>query len=290
MKLQDSILPNYFSYISETWHPYPIYPYNFVNRNSKTLVITIGDSWTFGADIYPDDFKYKQERLNKIYGNIIASELTADFLSLGQSGTCNLYIISKIIELDKIIPTLEYEKIIIICTFTEACRSIDGYFDKTNDYVSWFNNQHFDSIDKFNSIIEYHNSLYQDTLVNLIKKYSHVELIVGTNFVEPVGMHKEISVLPKSWTQVYSEKIIKQEYTGECFIMSHWIFDKLPDIITKFKPSIDQQLLKQWMIDLINIALERKKLVSDHRYFRGISHPLASGHRVWANYILENLK
>jgi hypothetical protein len=290
MRLHDTNLVKYFSYIPEVWRTYPVYPYNFIDRNSNTLVVTIGDSWTFGADICLDDYAMSQERLDKMYGNIVASNLGADFLSLGQSGTCNLYIINKITELDTLIPQLDYTNIIIICTFTEACRTFDGPFDKHNDYVTWFSNQTFDSVDKFDSIIKYHNGLQQDSIVELAAKYQHVKVIVGTNFVDPIGMNPAITILSKSWLQVYSEQIINQEYLGHCYIMSHWVLDKLPGIITGFKPDIDRTLLLQWMCGLTESAMTRKQLVSDSCYFRGINHPLAEGHRVWADYLLEQLQ
>jgi hypothetical protein len=66
--------------------------------------------------------------------------------------------------------------------------------------------------------------------------------------------------------------------------------DKLPGIITGFKPDIDRTLLLQWMCGLTESAMTRKQLVSDSCYFRGINHPLAEGHRVWADYLLEQLQ
>lgn len=262
------------------------FPYSFISANSKTLVIVIGDSWTWGADLSENDALNIRNTDN--FGAIVSRELSADYLNLGQCGSCNLHIIERIKELSIIIPTLNYEKIWIICTYTEVARSFDGPYDKTVDYCAWFKFNNLITISAFNKLLEFHNGLFQDEIYNLEQKYPHVAIIVGNNFTDPIGMHNKITLLPKTWLQLISEQLLYKEYTSNsCYIMSHWVISKLSPIINGFDNTIDQQLLTEWLIYLINCSKNRHKLTENNVYFAGANHPKKQGHAIWANYILD---
>lgn len=265
------------------------FPYSFHSHNSKNLIIVIGDSWSWGADL--SDYDDPLIRYRDNFGTIIAKELDADFLNLGQCGSCNLHIIERIKELSIIIPNLDYEKIWIVCTFTEVARSFDGPYDNAIDYVQWFNSNKFNNNDDFNTILEFHNSLFQEVIYNLEQQHSHVEIIVGNNFTDPIGMHDKLTILPKTWLQIITEQILQNEYdTIPCYIMSHWVISKLPPVIKGFNKNIDQQAMTNWLIYLIETAKRRKEFTDDAIYFSGTGHPRQLGHRVWANYILDFIK
>jgi len=284
MKLLNDSLTNYFDFkfnMDSAGNQVSWCPYNFVDNNKKNLVITIGDSWTWGADICDGDAT--EQRLKDVFGAIIANELSADFLNLGQSGSCNFHILRRLEELDAIIPLLEYDKILIICVYTEACRSIDSEYDRKIDYIKWFKNNNFQDI------LKYHNGLFQETIVDLEKKHPHVKLVIGNNFVEPIGMDTRLNILSKNWVEVYNEQAIHGEYVRPCYVMSHWVFDKIRDFIILMYPDIDRVEFNNWMIGLIETAKDRKEFTINPTYFKGISHPLKLGHKIWANYILENL-
>jgi hypothetical protein len=286
MKLSDDRLRTSFDFMFNrniNGEESTIYPYNFVNNNKKNLVITIGDSWTWGADITNSLVDNDPQRLKQVFGALIANELSADFLNLGQSGACNLHIVQRIRELKTVIPELDYENITIICVYTEPCRSINGPYDKDINYMQWFKQNHF------RQLIAYHNNLYQSELVELSNLHSNVRLLVGNNFTDPIGMDPRLELLPKNWLEVYNDKIIRSEYITPCYVMSHWIFDNLRPFIIEFCPGINRIELDLWLIELIEIAKNRKEFTMNPKYFGGISHPLAIGHRVWADYILEQL-
>lgn len=258
------------------------FPYSFVNNNSKKLVVTIGDSWTWGADLsFNDDLAIRNK---DVYGAIIARELSADFLNLGQCGSCNLHIIERIKELHRLIPTLDYQEILIICTYTEVGRSFNSSYDSTVDYYKWFSSQTFNKIDDFNLILEYHNGLFQTAISDLAQTYPHVQIVAGNNFTDPIGTGS----LPKTWLQLITEELLEEEYTQPCYIMSHWVLDTLPTIITEFAPTINQTMLKEWMILLLDSANQRKILTNNSQYFAGVNHPRQLGHNLWAHYLLDN--
>ena len=50
-------------------------PFNFVNRHSKDLLVTLGDSWSWGYDLTVDN--NTNYRLKNVYGNQLAEKLSA---------------------------------------------------------------------------------------------------------------------------------------------------------------------------------------------------------------------
>ena len=88
MKLTTETLPLYFTVATPSNSHYTEVTncFDFVDRNSDTLVVTVGDSWTWGADLDSD------LRLQQVYGNLVSHHLSADFLNLGQSGSNNFFI------------------------------------------------------------------------------------------------------------------------------------------------------------------------------------------------------
>ena len=71
-------------------HKEHINPYNYIDRGSDTLLVTIGDSWTWGSGIndgYVDAVNSTAQqtkfRLDNLYGNIISKEKEMNWLNLG---------------------------------------------------------------------------------------------------------------------------------------------------------------------------------------------------------------
>ena len=107
-----------------------------VDRNSDTLVIAAGDSWTWGdklgkTTLTCDD---RAHRTKHVYGNIVADILEADFINLGFPGRDNMYIMNSLLD---IFPTLTrtYKKCHIIFSLTESGRELnDGFYDQQEHY------------------------------------------------------------------------------------------------------------------------------------------------------------
>ena len=118
-----------------THHTESYWPYDFVDRNSKTLYVTIGDSWTWGSSILTDyiDFsspiEQQEERKQKLYGNIITKNKNYDWLNLGCYAAGNNWIANKVFELYRLLPRLEYHKIIVHCVLTGVGRWFDTWQD-----------------------------------------------------------------------------------------------------------------------------------------------------------------
>jgi hypothetical protein len=246
----------------------------FIDNNASTLVVTVGDSWTWGADMTVNDDE--TFRLTNHYGRILSSELDSDWLNLGQGGSGNFWLGGKVKELSTIIPQLDYQHIYIICTFTEPGRAFDSLLDRHLDYISWFNNN-----SNYNDLLKFLNNYITEQILDVLTDYKNITLKIGSNFIDHIGLEKfGPALMPNTWLEtIYNKKF------NTCYMVS-------TPVIESLKRSIDlcnnKNKYLDWIIELSDAALVRRNILEDSNNFRNY-HPLAHGHRVWGKYILENI-
>lgn len=276
MKLTTSKLPEYFTIASPTNSHYKTETntFDFVDNNSDTLVVTVGESWTYGADVVEDD--NDPARLEHVYGALVAKELKADWLNLGQRGAGNFWIAERVEELSQILSKLNYQQVYVICTFTEPGRSFDSQHDRYIDYITWFKEN---TPDKF---LEFLNTECINRIKSALNTFNNVTLRIGVNFVDPCGFPNTKEFLQKSWIDLIAEK---NNFTmTPCYVSDFGVFDLRN--ARDFFP--DPVVFLTWMNDLIDKSSQRYLIIRDKRYFVNM-HPYAHDHITWANYILESL-
>jgi hypothetical protein len=270
MKLTKEILPNYFTIASPKNSHYLVKTntFDFVDCNSTTLVVTIGDSWTYGADLSNDNEEF---RINNVYGRIVSDKINTDWLNLGQSGSNNFFIAERAEEFGRIVNQLDYKKVYMICTFTEIGRSFNSHHDLYIDYIKWFDNNHIDNF------LHFLNATCVDRIKKVAQKHG-IKLIVGTNFVDAIGIDSDV-LLPIPWFRLLEIKCPIVAYAGSTGV------SRLHAVL-QFVKNNDAGY-KKWMINLINQAKYVDQTTSSQKLIN--QHPNADGHRIWANYILEHI-
>jgi hypothetical protein len=273
MKLSTDILPDYFTIASphNSHYAVPTNTFDFVDRGSKVLLVTCGDSWTWGAGL---ENKGNEFRLTHVYGNIVSDRLGADWLNLGQSGSNNFFIAERIEELSKIVPELTYDKIYLICTFTEIGRSFNSQHDMYIDYSGWFNNPE-STFDKFSEFLN--RECY--TRIKAVADKHSIELKIGSNFIDPIIFDSAV-FLPTPWFRLLDIPCPVISYSGTTGV------SRLR-AVEEFIPDSKQMLFKSWMVDLIDKSYYTDQVSYSSKLFQ--QHPYAEGHAVWAKYILENI-
>jgi hypothetical protein len=279
MKLEQDTLGQYFSLAdsSSSWHQSPTNTFDFVDRNSNTLVVTIGDSWTWGGDLSLNN-KDCQYRRDNVYGNLVAKELNADWLNLGLCAQGNFWIASMAAELASVVPSLEYQHIYVICTFTGTLRWFNTKYDQHIDYLDWFKRTAPD----FDQLPRMLNQLCVNSIINSLSSFNHVTLKIGTGFVDAIGFESlsPSQILPDPWYKLLGCNDDKLVYT--CVY-----YETISQAIEFIEPQHHAKF-KQWLIEIIDKSKQRIELISNPRDFRNY-HPLAPGHRAWAQYILKHL-
>lgn len=296
MKLTQETIKNYFSLPDKRRTQTLIgkNPYDFVSRNSNKLIITIGDSWTWGAgltkmkikELHTDKLEDDNYRLTHVYGGILSNTLQTDFLNLGESGSDNFYMANKLKELHNIIDQLDYDSVVTVCVFTEVARQFLGPDDNNVDYGSWLhNNIHQDS--DYYEFLRFINSTIADEIVPLLDK---LKVYFATNFVDPIGFEKlESNFLSKTWLKTWCESI-QESYPEPCYLVSPWIFEDLEKKIFDLCPTLDRDFFLTWANRALLSADKRANICKqDNRNFAQLLHPLSSGHSVWADYVSREI-
>ena len=259
-------------------------PFDFVSAASEVLVVTVGDSWTWGLDMTPNDDN--THRLQHHYGSVIARALSADWLNLGQGGSGNFWLYDRVQELAEIIPTLNYQHIYVICTFTETGRAVASRQD-----IDFYHFLHHNPVDQF---LPYLNQVCIDRVISALALFDNVTLRIGTNFVDYIGPHCD-AVLPQSWLELLCNQH-NVPYTESCCVVSSWVIDSLQQLIALAPDRVEYM---KFLNSLVDPAIARANLfrqVPGIKYIGDLKngsaiggHPKASGHQVWADYILKNL-
>jgi len=259
-------------------------PFDFVSATSDVLVVTVGDSWTWGCDMTPNDDN--THRLQHHYGSIIARAYSADWLNLGQGGSGNFWLYDRVREFAAMIPTLHYKHIYVICTFTETGRAVDSRLE-----IDFYHFLNHNPVDQF---LLYLNQVCVDNVISALAPFDNVTLLIGTNFVDYVGPHRN-SILPQSWLELLCNQH-SVPYTKSCCVVSSWVIDSLQQLIDL---APDRVAYIKLLDSLINPAIDRANLlrqvpgiqytVDPQRGSVNSGHPTAPGHQVWADYILKNL-
>ena len=273
-------------------------PYDFISRDSDTLLVTIGDSWTWGADLtqknnnklHIDRLEDDTYRLENVYGGILAQKLTADFLNLGESGAGNWHIAQKLEELLKISTELKYKNIIIISIFTEIGRDFNARDDIDVDYRDWLLNNitDFKSYYGFLSFINEQISKKIDTVVS--KFDDRYNIYFGTNFVDPIGYDLlEKHFLKRTWLEIICEYNNLEYVPTRCHLVFPWVIEKF-DSIFDFVPDLDRVNWLTWINEITELANKRAELCkNDGKNFNQLLHPTAANHHYFANYVINQL-
>jgi hypothetical protein len=288
MKLSIKNLDKFFTIANRENSDYFLNPTNtfdFNDNNKDLLVVTIGDSWTWGADIaenvyYTDWYKNQlgdnNFRLTHHYGRLVADEVGGDWLNLALGGSGNFWLTQKVKELAQIITNLEYKKIYVICTFTETGRWFNSIYDRYIDYWSYFKN-----LKDFDQLLVMLNQECIKQITSVLKEFDHVSLKIGTNFVDPIGFEilDDNQILSVPWYQIMncfdgiSTSVCAGGVNGlqNCF---------------EFIPTNNHGIFKEWLISVMKKSNTRLDTLTDPTKFR-YGHPLSNGHKVWAEYILK---
>ena len=273
MKLSIEILPKYFTvaspenshYVEET------NCFDFVDRNSDRLLVTVGESWTWGSEL--------DSRLDQVFGNLVSAHFEWDWLNLGQPGASNFYIAERVEELANITKELEYKSITVICVFTEVGRGFDSHHDLHIDYANWLRENIINS-DDFDKFLEMLNRDCVDRI--LAAADNKFRVVFGSNFVNHLALPRD-KTLELPWF-----KLLGADCDSNCYAGTNGV--KRLQNITEFLTNIKKDLFKNWFVEMISRAGQIDQVESASRPQGRHGHPDANGQQLWANYIINYLE
>jgi hypothetical protein len=276
IELTQDNLEEYFTVAdsNNSWLQEKTNTFDFISRSSKTLLVTIGDSWTYGGDLAP------QLRQQQVYGNQLSTMLQSDWLNLSLPAQSNFWIASMVEEFTAIYNQLNYDKVILVCVFTGAGRWFNTYLDQYIKYTDWF--QEID-----NDFYILFKKLNRECIRRICDAIAGTQIIlkVGTNFVDQIGFDQlnPQQILSRPWYQVLDDVVISDKEQ-----VYHCVYHERLSTALEF---IDKKLhnqYKEWIIKITDEDYTRLDVLQSDSYVN--SHPTPESHLKWAKYILQELE
>jgi len=274
--LTKEVLPKYFTIADSTnsWYQTPTNTFDFVSRSSNILLVTVGDSWTWGSDISENNSD-DEYRLKSVWGNQLSGMMVSDWLNLALSAQGNQWMADRITELSNIVPLLNYEKILVVCVFTGAGRMFNTDIDRDFDYVEWFK-QNINTPNDYYSLLKLLNTTAVKQIHNSLQ-FPHVNLYLTTNMIDSIGFTSNFDAWYKT-LGINDDTYVCTDMTAVERLLT----------IEDFVSGKQLAAFKQWMLQLIDSIEHREQYYSDTNIFRN-QHPLADYHKQWAEYVYENI-
>jgi len=272
-------------------HEEHIWPYDYVDRGSDTLLVTIGDSWTWGSGIGgPSDAVNITEeddkvRVSNLYGNIISKDKGWNWLNLGFYAMGNQWIASKVFEFRGLVPHLEFKEIIVMCVLTGTARWFHTWQDGQIDYKTHFANNAMTETQHYENFLIDINREVIGQIAHLVNSAGNVRLLVGTNGVDHCGFDplREEQIIPLPWYRLLTDTKLNGISVDNESI--------------KYLPSIENYLssdqkfaFQKWMMEKIDQAEKQTAMIKNMQdVAQDGFHPTHNGHRIWAEYILKEV-
>jgi hypothetical protein len=247
-------------------------------QDRDVLLVTVGDSWTWGDSIdgiNPDTKPDSPKRLTSIYGYHLQQLIgNCDWINLGYPGTANLWIKEVALRFLNIQPQTRYKKIILSVGLTDYGRDApDEYGD--NNKMSWLlgNDQTYESIAE--SIEHAHlQELHQ------LDNHPVISLVVGRNFTSTFPANENLIThhIPERWID-----ISRQHWQPDYVIPKCWTV-MLPDNLSTAE--------KSWAVEIMMPAANQViQFLTDCplHYKKASKHPTEDCHQLWANHVYQYL-
>jgi hypothetical protein len=235
-------------------------PYLFKSRDSSHLLVTVGDSWTYGDSLGKtrvrngiDDTEY---RLNHIYGNLMSEQLAYDWMNLALPGGSNYCMLNWLVQLlDR---RYHYQTITCVITLTEAGR---------HEEIRWAKGDLLQPALKQIVLKEYR------MIDELRLRFPRVVFQVAHNFTDSLPGY---GVIERTWLEI----LTGQQLQDNTYI-----------VVSDHIRQLNYERTYPDTVDVIDRALKRIDILDacDYCCQEDSRHPLEQGHQRWANYLLTQI-
>ena len=240
-------------------------PYHYDYKGGNKLLITVGDSWTYGDSLGKtkvrngmDDTEY---RLDHVYGRLLSRQLNSSWINLALPGGSNEWMLNSLGEL---LPNIQETDVTCIITLTESGRHEElRLIDK--------------SLSTQQEVLEQILLHTYNRIRKLKAEYPLVDFIVGHNFTD-IGADP-YNMLRLNWLEVMANSDQPSIQNKTHIVISDHIRQM----------NYEQTFID--VLDIINKADQRVNVLESCAYCNkdDSKHPTEYGHALWAGYILPYL-
>lgn len=247
--------------------------YDFVSRNSKKLLVTIGDSWTYGYRLAEEDLADPHFRSSNTFGYLISNEFNADFLNISVPAINNLWMIKKLEAVCKNVE--DYNQVDVIVMATELGREFNTDFDMDPVYTQLYK----DCWTAKDVIVA-----LSDHVSNRIEscRNEKIKIHTFTNYV--TNLYKKGST--DNWLEILCDTKV-----SECYAIGSWVIPKFEHLVD-YNQAIDPTDLKTELLTMMELAEKRFKLIynTGYNHKAGYGHPNSKGHLKFAEYFINQYR
>lgn len=234
-------------------------PYYYKSRDSGQLIITVGDSWTYGDSLGKtkvrngvDDTDY---RLDHIYGNLLTEQLNTDWMNLALPGGSNYCMLNW---LGQLLDRTHNQSTTCIITLTEAGRHEEQRWAQGNSLQT-----------ALKSIVAKEYSMIKE----LRLRFPKVTFRVAHNFTDSL---RGYGVIERTWLEILTD----QQIQDDTYI-----------VVSDHIKQLNYDCTYPDTIEVIDRALKRIDILDacDYCCKEDSRHPLEQGHQLWADYLATQL-
>lgn len=284
----------------------------FIDQNSNNLLITIGDSWTWGDSLGDLSIRYRSDH---IYGKYISEHLGSDWLNYGYCGSGNnaLFLV---LEYILTIVSSEFKKKSDFAISENAIKSnitllnlLGGFLgDLTKTlflkkyqkiYVCFTlseTGRDFNKEAKGSTVVELLNQdeiLLSENFKKIEKNCSNLFLITARNFSSSFNNSLRSINLEKNWIQINFEHNYVNGFNNHGYTFND--INKtgtVSGIGFQEIEKLDHADKKQYIVDQIDSVDRLWYWLRNNplNYNKATCHPTEESHRLWAEYLCQHLK
>ena len=256
-------------------------------QGRDTLLIMVGDSWTWGDHLGTIDWDKSSNdpcRQEQIAGRHLSRLLDADWVNLARPGCSNYWMLEKLQDLQPFIQQADYKKIYVVVTLTEDLREAEytRRIRVEEPYQQMW--QASDTIETFLRQVEQYLLLNLETY---FKNLPAVSAHVGRAFTDFWPGVSGPLLLEKTWCDVIQDNFNFNNYQQPVPFIGQMSIDPL----TK-KYIVQNPERKSEFLDIMDRVGTRWRFLGDSPYnLKGSTcHPNPAGHELWANYVYSQIR
>lgn len=255
----------------------------YLKRNKESLVLIIGESWTYGEnikDITTDLGKVNfQTQLNLTLGPKLAMMLRSDLYQYAVPGNCNFYMFEGLKRILKTVSQQGYKKIYVCMQMTESgreeslieelleCNHPLQHLIRPSDKMS------------FEQWLEKYDNIFFEEYNKIISQYDNLDCILWKNFCR-INSNKRYStfkIITPTWIQ-YSSNLLGKDIDAPSFYSIGWL-----DTIMNDHHYNNISFDKTYLNKEIDIIEESNNFIKSN--YLHSNHPNEISHFLWAQYL-----
>ena len=275
------------------WSPDNIYSYRQWYeediQGKDTLLVMIGDSWTWGDHLGTIDWDKASNdpcRMEQIAGRRLSTLLNSDWVNIAKPGCSNYWMLEQLMDIRPhlINANKVYKRVDVVVNLTEDLRE-SKYTRRIN--VDSIYQQYWDesaSITDFLIKVEKHLFANLETYMSMLPG---VEMHVARVFTDVWPENTSPFLLDKSWCDVIQDKINFNNYQKPVPFIGQMSIDPLTEKFIATKPERKLEFL-----DIMERVGTRWNFLGTSEYnLKGSTcHPNPAGHELWAEYLYSKLR